>query len=56
VSLFEELKTALPELNNDDFNPISGTILLVDDSDGLGPYIEKWNYSKPIPDGFKLGK
>jgi hypothetical protein len=56
VSLYEELKAALPELTNEDFNPITGSILLVDDSDGLGAYIEKWEYSKPIPKGFKLGK
>jgi len=31
-------------------------IVLRDDSDGEGIYIEKWEYSKPIPDGLKLGK
>ena len=31
-------------------------ITLRDDSDGLGAYIEEWNYSKPIPKGLKLGK
>ena len=30
-------------------------IYLVDDGDGI-VYIEKWTYSKPIPDGLKLGK
>ena len=56
MSLFEQLKAAIPELTSEDLNPITGTILLVDDSDGLGAYIEKWEYSKPIPAGFKLGK
>ena len=31
-------------------------IYLRDDSDGLGAYIAKWDYSKPIPAGLKLGK
>ena len=30
-------------------------IFLKDDGDGV-VYIEKWEYSKPIPDGLKLGK
>ena len=31
-------------------------IYLCDDADGKGAYITKWNYSKPIPEGLKLGK
>jgi hypothetical protein len=31
-------------------------IVLQDDADGEGAYIAKWDYSKPIPDGLKLGK
>lgn len=31
-------------------------IILRDDSDGLGAYIAKWDYSKPIPKGMKIGK
>lgn len=56
MSLFEQLTEVLPELTSDDFHPIHGTILLQDDSDGLGAYIAKWEYAKPIPKGFKLGK
>ena len=55
MSLFQDLKEALPELTNKDFG-IMGSIVLQDDSDGLGAYIAKWDYSKPIPEGFKLGK
>jgi hypothetical protein len=33
-----------------------GSILLKDDSDGLGAYISKWEYSQPIPEGLALGK
>jgi hypothetical protein len=56
MSLFDELLQALPELSDEDFDSNKGTIVLRDDSDGLGAYIEKWEYSKPIPEGFKLGK
>lgn len=56
MSIFDELVEALPELTSDDFHPIRGSIVLQDDSDGLGVYIAKWDYSKPIPKGFKLGK
>ena len=56
MGLREDLIEALPELTNNDFNPSRGTIHLRDDSDGVGAYIEKWDYSKPIPDGFTLGK
>jgi len=30
--------------------------LLQDDSDGNGAYIAKWEYSKPLPEGMKVGK
>ena len=56
MTLVEQLMAALPELTKSDFNPVKGTIELVDDSDGLGAYIAKWEYEQPIPDGFKLGK
>lgn len=56
MGLCEDLIAALPELTNDDFHPLKGTIVLQDDSDGQGAYIKEWNYSKPIPIGFTLGK
>jgi len=56
MSLYDELLEALPELTENDFYPISGSIVLQNDSDGLGDYIAKWEYSKPIPSGFTLGK
>lgn len=56
MSLYDDLIAALPELTNEDFDCQSGTILLQDDSDGQGAYIAKWEYEKPIPKGFKLGK
>lgn len=55
MTLFEQIMAAYPELTDADFGRF-GTIELRDDSDGLGAYIEKWEYSKPIPKGLKLGK
>jgi len=56
MSLHDEIVAIYSELTDADFNPTNGLITLKDDSDGLGPYIAKWTYSKPIPDGLKLGK
>jgi len=39
----------------DEFS-FSGSIILRNDSDETGDYIERWDYSKPIPDGLTLGK
>jgi len=55
MDFFNDLIKIYPELNNNDFDPIKGTISLRDDGDGI-QYIDKWEYSKPIPDGYKLGK
>jgi hypothetical protein len=49
-SLFEQIIEVYPELTNEDFNPIFGTITLQDDSDGQGAYIAKWDYSQPLPE------
>ena len=56
MSLYDDLVAALPELTDADFVPSTGSILLQDDADGEGAYIAQWNYHKPIPEGFKLGK
>ncbi len=53
-SLYYVIIEKYPELTLIDFT--NGTIGLRDDSDGVEPYIEFWNYSKPIPDGLTLGK
>lgn len=55
MNLYEKLIAALPELTPNDFG-ISGSIQLRNDSDGAGDYIEKWEYEKPLPEGFKIGK
>ena len=55
MDLFNQILETYPELTVSDFEPDSGSILLKDDGDGV-QYISKWNYSKPIPEGMKLGK
>lgn len=55
MTLWEQIITAYPELTNQDFGRF-GTITLRNDSDGVGDYIEKWEYSQPIPKGLTLGK
>lgn len=54
MSLFETIKAAYPELTDLDF--FNGSITLRNDGDGIGDYIAKWDYEKPIPAGLKLGK
>ena len=56
MALYDDLITALPELTDKDFAPIGGTIVLQNDADDAGDYIAKWDYSKPLPKGFKVGK
>lgn len=55
MSLDKKITETYPELTADDFLPPLGAILLKDDGDGV-QYIAKWDYSKPIPEGLKLGK
>ena len=55
MSLWEKIVTTYPELTDADFG-LYGSINLRNDADGFGDFIEKWEYSKPIPDGLKLGK
>ena len=55
MDLFTQITNAYPELTEKDFRPITGSILLCDDGDGI-QYIAKWEYSQPIPKGLKLGK
>ena len=56
MELWEKIIKTYPELTAEDFSPMFGSILLKDDSDGVGAYIAKWEYSKPIPEGLALGK
>jgi hypothetical protein len=55
MQLWEKIVAAYPEIDpTDDFEKLG--IVLVDNSNGQGAYIEKWTYHKPIPEGLKLGK
>ncbi len=54
MALYDDITAVYPELTNEDFNT-KGSIELRDDGDGIA-YIYKWEYSKPIPTGLKLGK
>jgi hypothetical protein len=53
--MYELIIETYPELTSADFNPVGGSILLADDGDGV-VYLSKWEYSKPIPAGLKVGK
>ena len=55
MELWEKIVEAYPEINpTDNFERLG--IYLQDDSDGVGAYIAKWEYSQPIPEGLSLGK
>jgi hypothetical protein len=55
MELWEKVIATYSEINaTDNFESLG--IYLQDDSDGVGAYIAKWEYSKPIPKGLKLGK
>jgi len=55
MSLYDDLVATLPELE-DSLAFSNGTIILQNDSDEAGDYIAKWDYVKPLPKGFKVGK
>ena len=55
MTIYEKIIETYPELTDTDFGSF-GTIALQDDSDGAGAYIAKWEYSKPLPAGLKVGK
>ena len=54
MELWEKIIEAYPEIKPTD-NFLDLGIRLQDDGDGIA-YIKKWEYSKPIPTGLKLGK
>lgn len=56
MNIVELIRKTYPELTNDDFAPNTSIIRICDDSDGQGQYIAEWKFTKPIPDGLKLGK
>jgi len=44
MGLFEKILKIYPSLKEADFYPISGSIMIQDDSDGRGQYISKWDH------------
>jgi hypothetical protein len=54
--LYEKIKTIYPELTDADFNPLTGIIILQNNSDGKGDYIAKWEHpTLPKPTDEQLG-
>ena len=56
MGLKADLMLAIASLTDEDFSPMLDIIVLQDDSDGLGAFIAKWEFSEPLPEGFKVGK
>ena len=54
MDLFTQITKVYPELMEEDFGK-KKVIELQDDGDGI-QYINKWNYSKPLPEGMRVGK
>lgn len=44
MTLYEKIIKLYPNLADNDFHPIKGTIIVQNDSDGRGDYIAKWNH------------
>jgi hypothetical protein len=44
MTLQEKIKAIYPELQEEEFHPVYGTILLQNDGDGKGDYIAKWEH------------
>ena len=52
--MLEIIYAAYPELEGADLRALG--IFLQDDADGQGIWLRSWDYSKPIPQGVKIGK
>ena len=44
MTLYDKIISVYPELVEQDFDLLRGTILLQNDSDGRGDYIAKWEH------------
>ena len=56
MELWQQIIEVYPQLADNGYTAFTKEIILQNDSDGLGDYIAKWEYSKPIPEGLTLGK
>jgi hypothetical protein len=48
ITLWHKIVAEYPELENNQNAFLDGTILLRNDGDGYGDYIEIWNYTTPL--------
>ena len=55
MTIYETIVANYPELENSKAF-VDGVITLVDDADGEGVFVAKWEYTKPLPTGLKVGK
>ena len=44
MELYAKIMLLYPSLAEKDFAPVTGTIVLQNDSDGRGDYIREWNH------------
>ena len=44
MTLYDKIVQIYPQLKESDFNLVSGTIMLRNDNDGRGDYIDKWEH------------
>ena len=44
MTLYDKILAVRPNLTQEDFYPVTGTIVLQNDSDGKGDYIKEWNH------------
>jgi len=49
MALYDQIKEIYPSLTDKDFDPLRGTIMLCNASDGKGDFIAKWENSNPQP-------
>ena len=49
MTLYDKLIQLYPSLTQEDFNPMTGTIVLQNDNDGKSDYIKSWTNSNPQP-------
>ena len=54
MTLYDQIIAKYPGLVGTDV--FYTDIILQDDSDGVGAYIRKWDYKKPLPTGLTVGK
>ena len=55
MTLYETIINEYPELEGE-IRIFQTEIILQNDSDGKGDFVAKWDHSKPIPKGLKIGK